>query len=483
MKRRKKLFGLIVSICMLIPVWSVWVHAAGTAQVTLNNPSGNVGSTVTVTGTVSASENMAGANIILSYDQSKLSYVSGGSRGGAGSVQIFLDLVDAPTKRTTFSIKFKILVAGSSRINFETGEITADSTTEDMAVTSGGGTVTGKVPTPSSTKDGNNQLSSLQIHPGTLTPGFQAETTSYSVTVPEDTTDVTISAKAQNSKAQVTVSGGKNLQLGANTAQVIVIAENGASRAYTITIMRGEPEIILINGVEYTIKENFTDAEIPAGFSRTKLTYKERQYEGVANANGSVKLLLLESMSYTNFFVYNEGTQEFSDFLQVAIGTSKYIVLMPLDKSIKDFEKKEVITVTMHDKHFEAWKLDEEFSVCYVINQDGEAALYRYDSVDGMFQRYKEIVEVDDQDAKKALFPNSYYMYAIIGLGALVIILAVSIIYFIASRKQRHEGRKRQVVKHLEKQRRKEAKQAEKQRLAEEKQHMKAEKKAAKENK
>jgi ATP-dependent Zn protease len=149
------------------------------------------------------------------------------------------------------------------------------------------------------------------------------------------------------------------------------------------------------------------------------------------------------------------------------------------------------VTLQVQNKNIEVWKLNEEFCVAYVVNQDGENALYRYDNVDKTFQRYTDVEaesgDVSEAPVEKTWFPNEYYMYAIVGLGALSLILFIAMIYFIASRKARHEGRKRKVIKRQEKQRAKEERKLEKQRRFEEKemakQRAKEEKKLAKQKK
>ena len=139
---------------------------------------------------------------------------------------------------------------------------------------------------------------------------------------------------------------------------------------------------------------------------------------------------------------------------------------MPLSDKVVEFKDYDTVSVVYQEKGFDAWKLDDEFSVAYVVNQDGEEVLYRYDHVDGTFQRFTDVkIEDVDAGAGKSMFPNQYYMYAIVGLGTFCFILLISMIYFIASRKHRHEGRKRNVIKRQEKQKAKE----EKQRLKEEK--------------
>jgi hypothetical protein len=297
---------------------------------------------------------------------------------------------------------------------------------------------------------------------------------------------VTISATPQSNKATVTVSGGKDLKLGLNTAQVIVVAENGSSRAYTITIMCGEKEQISIDGTTKTIYEDFTDELIPTGFARTKVTYNKRQYEALVNTTGNLHLMSLENEEGASFYIYNSKTQEFFHFVQVMISEGKYIIPLPLSKDITQFEKNETTTITVNGKDFDAWKINKEFSVAYVMNQGGEHVLYRYDNVDGVFQRYTEETLKVTVDEQKSLFPDKYYMYAIAGLGALCVILTAAMIYFIASRNARKEGRKKKLQREMEKEQRKQEKALEKERRREEKalekQRRQEEKELAKQN-
>lgn len=480
MKYKKKIGAIILSICLLLPIFSIVSYAAS-GSVSVSSKSGNVGSTVTITCTVKCSTGAIGtADVVLVYDQSSLQYVSGSGgyslTGGSGSVVYSGLTSDGTSSSLSFTVSFKILKAGTHTVSVSSANA-YDIDEVQFAPSKGSGKITGKAPTtttpstpdnddtPQNNKDTNNKLSALQVYPGTLSPAFSADTTSYTVTVPSDTTEVTISAKAASNKAAVTVSGGKDLKLGANEAKVIVVAESGASRAYTLTIMCGEAEKIQIGGVENTINENFTDEQIPTGFSRKQVTYNDRQYEAVTNASGSLTLINLQSGENSSFYIYNQETQEFYDFVQITLAEGKYIIPLPLSEEVAEFAEHETVTFQVQGKSFDAWKLDEEFGVAYVMNQDGVETLYRYDSIDGTFQRHVDI-EVEDVEQtpveEKTWFPNEYYMYAIVGLGAFSLILLIAMIYFIASRKVRHEGRKRKAIKKQEKQKAKEEKQREK---------------------
>lgn len=101
-------------------------------------------------------------------------------------------------------------------------------------------TTPASIPTTSTTKKSNNaNLSNLGIKPYDFS-GFKSGTTTYNVTVPNDTTSVEVYATAQSSSAKVNGTGKKSLELGANKIDVVVTAEDGTTKTYTINITRQE---------------------------------------------------------------------------------------------------------------------------------------------------------------------------------------------------------------------------------------------------
>lgn len=93
----------------------------------------------------------------------------------------------------------------------------------------------------SQSESSNANLSNLGIRPHDFS-GFRSATTSYSVTVPADTESVEVYAEAQDSNATVMGTGTVNLQEGENTINVVVTAENGTTKTYTIVITRETAE-------------------------------------------------------------------------------------------------------------------------------------------------------------------------------------------------------------------------------------------------
>lgn len=95
---------------------------------------------------------------------------------------------------------------------------------------------------------GSNRLASLVLSTGSLNPSFNGDQTSYSASVPFTTTQVIVTATAEDPAAQITInnqsvpSGQPSpaipLNVGANNIVVVVTAQNGSTRSYTVVVTR-----------------------------------------------------------------------------------------------------------------------------------------------------------------------------------------------------------------------------------------------------
>lgn len=79
-------------------------------------------------------------------------------------------------------------------------------------------------------------LSELTVDVGTLEPVFDPATQTYTLLVPEGTTEVTVSAAANSEYASVSGTGTVDVSSGAGTATIEVTAEDGTTSTYTVTI-------------------------------------------------------------------------------------------------------------------------------------------------------------------------------------------------------------------------------------------------------
>ena len=86
----------------------------------------------------------------------------------------------------------------------------------------------------------NNNLESLSISGYELTPKFSADVKEYSLTITEDVEKLDITAEPEDENAEVKIEGNENLLIGENTIKIIVTAEDGTERTYTLNVTKGE---------------------------------------------------------------------------------------------------------------------------------------------------------------------------------------------------------------------------------------------------
>ncbi len=86
-----------------------------------------------------------------------------------------------------------------------------------------------------------NTLSNLKVSTGTLTPAFSSDVKSYTVSVPNNVTSISIDATLTDNKSKFATGYGPTsmaLQLGVNKAYIKVVSEKGVTNVYNITINR-----------------------------------------------------------------------------------------------------------------------------------------------------------------------------------------------------------------------------------------------------
>ncbi|MBO4432475.1 MAG: cadherin-like beta sandwich domain-containing protein, partial [Clostridia bacterium] len=234
----KRILSLVLALILAISISGISVCAetySDKAIIILSKKNVNVGDTVTVTISQTSSYAMAAIEGDLQYNNSVLQFVSGesGNTANKGStVKIVKD--SAPTNSISVSVKFKAIAAGSGSLSYS-GKSYSD---EDDGKAAAGTAITVKEKELSK----NNNLGSLKINHGTLTPAFKAGKLDYTVSVKYDVTNVTISANAEAGDAKVAGVGTFDLKVGDNKRSITVTAASGDKKTYTIKIKRAAEE-------------------------------------------------------------------------------------------------------------------------------------------------------------------------------------------------------------------------------------------------
>ena len=241
MKRFNKYICVIVLSILFLLGNKTNTYAAG-ASLT-GNSTVRAGDTITLSLNISDSGKY-GLEGLLEYNSSQVTFsnmtcnLSGWKvEHNGGSVLVYDDALANPLNgnKSVLTLTFKVnsnVAAGTNIVISMKNLVTTDGSAESNL-----GTATYSV-TVAKPLSSNANLSALSVDGFTLNPGFSAGTTAYDIGEVEfSTASLNVSYKTEDGAAKASVSG-TNLNVGKNTVSVVVKAENGATKTYTITVTR-----------------------------------------------------------------------------------------------------------------------------------------------------------------------------------------------------------------------------------------------------
>ena len=144
------------------------------------------------------------------------------------------------------------------------------------------------------TYSSNNNLSSLTVSPGSLSPAFSANQTNYTVNVGADVTNINIGATVQDAKSTLAGAGNKKLNFGSNKIAITVKAQNGSTKVYNINVIRQDNRAsnanlksLTINGGTLTpgFESNTTEYSVSVPYSISKLDVKAEPVDSTSKVS------------------------------------------------------------------------------------------------------------------------------------------------------------------------------------------------------
>ncbi len=468
MKRFKNIILGILAAGMLTvaaPVGGISAYASS-AKISFSDPSATVGQEFSVNVKISSQDgNLGASDVVLSYDPSVIEFVSGNNAsGGAGSVRLVGTMDSSSTKAFSYTLKFKAVQAGNTSISVGSYEV-YDSDAQAVTV-SKTGTASVKVKAPA-TSSAEAALSSLKISPGTLSPAFSPNVTSYTAQVGASVDKLAVSASAKDSKAKVLVSGDSGLKVGANTVVCKVTAEDGqTTKSYTITVNKldtvdvpseaetgaeteavGTTPVVTngldveIDGVSYTVATEFDASLLPEGYTQSTCTYGGSEVQ-CGNGNDLTLLYLQGADGNGAFYIYIPESGVLSPYVTIDV-TAKSILVLPPDESVQIPDGFMETTIQLNGTYKVqgwVWKSDEQQKYCvvYGMNESGEKSLYRYDIAEKTFQRYFEdpslATKYDDAQVEEIVdkynalcrdYNIRFVMLAVLGVACVILFFIV----------------------------------------------------------
>lgn len=226
-----------LKIALVILLFSITTNVKAFSTTLSGDRQINENATFTITVGVNDASNLWGFRAPINYDSSKLTLVSSTGLNGFG-VAVGSSFV-ADNSSGVNGSKSVATLTFKATSNFKVNESTtislgsAEGSDGESTITGSGSSITISIAAP---KNSNNNLASLNIAGYNI--DFSKDKTSYQLTVEYDVTSIAISASAEDSKANISGIGTKELNLYSNAFNIVVTAENGSRKTYTIEVIR-----------------------------------------------------------------------------------------------------------------------------------------------------------------------------------------------------------------------------------------------------
>ncbi len=345
-----------------------------------------VGRTFTTTITISSSVPLGSWEFTLNYNPSLLKLES-------GNVYV-ADYGNGTMKSATYTYKFKALASGSASIGVKS-YAAYDWNEAKMTLTAGTSSV--KLLTLSqleATYSKNNYLSSLSIEGKEIMPLFNKNTLNYTVELDSNTESIKIIAKPEDYKSDVDGTGTKEVNEGDNKFNIIVTAQNGSTKTYTINAIVKDPnpiEVTTINGDTMTIIKRESLLTPPEGFEKNTVKINDIVVPSFYNQNNQMVLVgLKDTEGLIALYIYNNVDNKYSPYIELVFDKLR---ILPLDlEENKEIFKNYIKSVEkLNNINFQVYKINKtsEYAIFYGLNiNNGNKDYYIYDLVSNNVIRF-----------------------------------------------------------------------------------------------
>ena len=411
MKKNKLLF-IILLITLIIPK----LVLATSGKITLSGANQVVvGNKITITVKLSTG---ASWEMDLNYDKNYLQLVSGGGEAGGTNM---VNTSNGNSSRT-YTFTFKALKSGSTSIKIGSYYVVDDSF-NTVSISTSNKTI--KIITQaeleaSYSKD--NNLKSLTVDGYDVTPTFDKNITEYSANVPEGTTSIKVKAIANDSKSDVFGTGDITVSEGINNVDIIVRAENGSEKKYTlvVNVIDTNPINVVVNDINYSLVKLRSNFACQSPFAEKEININDVSIPACYNESVNYTLVgLKDEAGNISTYIYDNGN--YSLYEEVT-GNALRLIILNYKDSLNNYTKGKV---TINDVECNAFKYNKnsDYYVLYGINVlTGEKDFYLYDSKNNILSGF-------DQDyIKKINTQISIYLYIIIAFGVSLFLTIICII-------------------------------------------------------
>ena len=287
----------------------------------------------------------------------------------------------------------------------------------------------------------NNYLSSLSVEGVELIPSFNKETDSYIVDLEPGTTSITVNAEKENKYASISGTGDIAVVEGSNEIKIVVTAENGSKRTYTIiaNVKEYDPINVTVNGSDYTVVRKLSELTKPDGYEEITVEINGNQVPAFKNDILGYTLVGLKDVTgKIKLFIYNNG--EYKPYVFLSFNKLDLIILDEEVKAPKGFVKD---TITIGEETVTCYK-NNELGIVIIYGKSivtGESNFYTFENTDMTIQRFN--IDMYNKILKKF----DLYTYIIAGSVGFILLILIIILITSISRKKKLTKKKDEIEK------------------------------------
>lgn len=325
--------------------------------------------------------------------------------GGAGSASVTFTVVDATDVSDPVNPKLvgNVSIGGTTVTVAEPQKPSAPSNSNNTAKPS---TPKPEVEPKEDTRSKDNDLKSLSVSEGTLSPKFSKDKTEYKVDLPASATSITVKASANDPKASVSGTGKIKLSAGNNEVNIVVTSEYGTKKTYTINVYVDEKPLIYTeyNGKKLGVVRNVNGVKAPENFKATKVKLDGKEINAWTNDKMKKTIVYLsDDKNNKDFYLFEDGkvTSKF-EYVEI-LGRHFYLIDVPKDKQSMaglkfgelTIDKTKLMGWTFEDKDF------ENYQIFMAMDMNGTIQYYQYEKTENTIQLYSGAATVSQDTYQK----------------------------------------------------------------------------------
>ena len=246
-------------------------------------------------------------------------------------------------------------------------------------------------PDTSNKKSSDNNLSSLSVDEGELSPAFDKSKTEYNLNLPASINKIIIKGTLSDSKAKVNGLGEVTLKVGENVIDITVTAENGSKKVYTIKAYVDETPQVYLNykNEKIGVIRNNSDMPTLEGFSNSEYKIDDN----TINLFIKDALNLIYGINEKNergFYLFNKDSKKIEYKISLLKVNDKVYLITDVDNS-NDNLTLDKITINEQEVVCSKFKNgNDNYCILKVLKEDGSLKNYLYEKTEGTIQLYND---------------------------------------------------------------------------------------------